>query len=262
MITAIIMVRSYFKGFEFSEPVYREEVPLEAYLIRVPENEIVKSGPKKIETIYLDDCLIAGDIEWEELCNREISSLGEIMPNFKDILKGVNRKINTRLSMRNREMKIVSDMDMRPKTPEEAQKLVDRYGEYMRDGGNGDCTQLGDGSFLMRVGLRSSGKREWPSALYIVSHEFGHTLGYNIDDVNFEELKADAFASICERVDTNAINSSYEEINEQLNPDHPHDVAKHRLGELLRANIGEGAILSHLIGRKFGRYSPRSWESS
>ncbi len=254
------MAREYFPGFAFTEPTYVEEPPLEAYLIPVPKDRIIETGPTEIVTIRLEDYLLPELDGIEEVEEREFDSADEILPDFLRVLRGVNRSTNTQLGMRKRSLKFVPKEELKPKTPEEENSLVNQYGEYMRGGGAGDCTRLPDGTFEMRAGVEASSIDRF-SVMYVVAHEYGHTLGPRIEPIVFEELKADAFASLCERVDLGVDDSTFHDAYGNYKPDHPHDVAKHRLGELLRADISEGAIISHLIGRKFGRYSPKSWQS-
>jgi len=250
----------YFKGFNFTTPVYQEEPKLEAFLIPVKvtteERDLEKSLDIKVIEICAND-----DFEMQVSVDPGVGLDYDINLDFIGLLAKVSKFTGHRFGMRKRKLVLVPEHYLKPSNLDEENRLVDQYGEYMSKGGGGDCTRRDDGTFLLRVGLL--GNKEVSNRATVIdtaAHEYGHTLGKSsIPDQIFEELKAYAFASLCERIDTEADNCTYEDVRSDLHPDRTHHIAIHRLGELLRAGIPEIAILSHLIGDKISQVYPSSY---
>jgi hypothetical protein len=254
------MQSNYFPGFNFTVPFYKEEPGLEAFLVpvEVTPEEVAREGSldlKVIEICVDDDPGITGDPR-----DIDVRIDYDLVPEFRELLAKVSCATSHRFEMDRRELFLVSQKDLEPKTLEEENRLVDKYGEYMRKGGGGDCTRRSDGIFLLRVGMEPDEISTRSAVIEIAAHEYGHTLGKGYLSIQvFEELKAYAFASLCERVDLETDNTSFADPRSDLHSDRVHDLAIHRLGELLRSGVPELAILSHLVGESVGGYNPKSY---
>ena len=251
----------YFPEFKFTEPKYTIEETEEISFKLIPmQKGLIDIANFEVKTINLNDFNDPfPDFELEEATPAlHVKSLEEILPDFEKTLHTIGQDLGYPLTLDGRELLLVSRDELKPKTDEKAQKLVDRYGEYMRNGGNGDCTLLENGSYRLRVSLiedEETGNK--PILLEVAAHEYGHTLGKFLESAIFEELKAYTFASLFQRFYEGE--TQYSEKMDDLHPDQPHDVACHRLGELLRVGIPEGAILSHLVRKPLGRFKPTDY---
>lgn len=251
------METPYFNGFNFTEMKYREDnIPPGMITFQIESFQIGREiFSKLLKSSGIEELNVTFDIE--EVTPPLISSLDEFMPDFKRIISEIEEDLECELPLYDRDFSFVSRDELKPKTKEEADRLVERYGEYMRGGGGGDCTRMDDGTYKLRIG----GKDEENTGLFEVietaGHEYGHTLGQILDEVAEEELKASAFESMVQRHYDG--DTRYAKQNPFLNPDKPHDVAKHMLGELLRARIPEGAIISHLMGEPLGKFNPNDY---
>lgn len=255
------MKQEYFPGFTFTQPNYSgdesTDSPMrENFEIRLILVEMDYLSGRLVETLSLDDLLRDDDMFQDQDISLEedqpVRSVTEILPDFKRTLREVGQDIRYRFTMRNRELLLVPREELKPKTEEEAQRLVEKYGEYMREGSGGGCTYLKRGKYRLRVAMDDGGVLAKSTAVELAAHEFGHSLSRFLESVTFEELKAFAFASLCQQFYNGE--SYYMKARTDLHPDRPHDVARHYLGELLRSGVPEGAILSHLVGRRLGRF--------
>lgn len=245
------MGERYFPGFEFRE--FERPKPITFELVPVERTEIPNTP---IGTITLDELTDSADdiiVEPEP----QIWTPNELQREFATQLRQINRQIGyPRLTMSRRTMQFVTRDEMQPKTDEERQWLVQRYGDYITDGGAGDCTRNPDGSFTLRIGY--AGQEDTASkddVLSVMGHEYGHTFGNHIDDSVLEELKAYTFANLIMRHHYNV--SKYRVY--QMDVSTVHDTALFWLGQLLDKGVSEEAILSHLTGRRFGNSSPNDY---
>lgn len=188
-------------------------------------------------------------------CSSEPWTAEYIVDIFPKHLKTVSRRIQQPLTMNSRTLVIVTRDDLRPKTEQEKQGLRERYGEYIVEGGIGDCDRKSDGTFIMRVGYLGREKEvDIEEVLGVAAHEYGHTLGYDLDPVN-EELKAD----IMEYLIMNNYRKDIIYENFTFDDTTVHRQAMVRMEQLMEAGIPPQAILAHLIGENFGEFGPEDW---
>ena len=189
---------------------------------------------------------------------QKIKHVLQILPEFEGTLDKISQETGEELDMEKRELFLVASDELKPKTKEEAKKLINKYGRYILKRSGGDCKKLEDGNYILRVSISEHVQKA--SVLENAAHEYGHTLGKTLDSTIFEELKAFAFASLFQRFyeDTNESKYKSAELFDVHRKD-PHEIAKHRLGQLLKTGIPEEAVLSHLTGKKFGRFSPEDY---
>jgi len=252
------MSQKYFKGFKFTEERHRKL--------------IIKTRTKRVKKIILnslqrEEVNLPRDGRFNSHVIEYLSSVSLIarfLPAFEDTLERISQEIGQKLDMDRRKLLLLPSEELKPKTEEEANRLVARYGEYMRNGGIGDCLHDNEGNFTLRVGIDENRIQKAivnrDLVLDLAAHEYGHSLGETLDSAVFEELKAYAFASLFQRNYSGSTESSYKRKDfENFHKNRPHHVAKFRLAELLSAGIPEGAIISHLIGKKFGKFDPTDY---
>lgn len=245
------MAERYFPGFEFRK--FEQPKPNTFEFVPVERTEIPNTP---IKTVTLDDLTgFADDIFVEP--EPQIWTPRELQQEFVTKLGQIDKQIGCpRLTMRRRTIKFVTRDEMRPKTDEEREWLVQRYGDYATDGGEGACARNPDGTFTIRIGY--AGQEDTASkddVLGTMGHEYGHTLGKHIDDAVLEELKAYTFA--------NLFMKHYYNVSEyrvyQMDVSTIHNTALFWLEQLLDREVCEEAILAHLTGKKFGNSSPNDY---
>lgn len=245
------MAERYFPGFEFKK--FEPPKPITFELVPVERTEI-PNGP--IETVTLGELTgFENDIVVEP--ESQVWTPRELQREFITQLGQIDRQIGyPRLTMRKRTMKFATRDEMRPKTDEERQWLVQRYGDYITDGGAGDCARNPNGTFTLRIGY--AGQEDTASkdnVISVMAHEYGHTIGRHIDDAVLEELKAYTF--------TNLFMRHYYNVSEycvyQVDVSSVHDTALFWLEQLLDNGISEEAILAHLTGKRFRQFYPNDY---
>ena len=254
------MKTQYFPVFNFTKPVYQEDPGIDAFLIPINVTVQERDRERSLDIKVIEICA-NDDFGMQVSVDPEVGLDYDVNSDFSRLLAKVSKSAGHRFCMRKRKLVLVLQDHIKPQTLEEENRLVDQYGEYMRKGGGGDCTRRDDGTFLLRVALRNGNVLNRASIIDTAAHEYGHTLGKKLTDQTFEELKAYAFASLCERADTGADNCTYEDTQSNLHADRIHHLAIHCLGELLRAGVPEIAILSHLVGENIGDSNPNSYLS-
>lgn len=234
------MAEIYFPGFEFRR------------IERVNPIEIVtfvaESGAR--ETIRLSDLCDLEDIAEES--TPKVWNQNKLYQEFTSQLNSVGRQIkHPGLTMRQRTMQFVTREAMRPKNDIERQLLVERYGDYVADGA-GDCTRNPNGTFTLRIGfLGQEDTASKEEVLDVMAHEYGHTLGSDISDPTFEELKAYTFARLLMRQ-----TQDVEYGGTLLDNSTVHNTAQLWLEQLVANGISEEKVLAHLTGNKFGTSYP------
>lgn len=245
------MAERYFPGFAFkkSEPVK------EAKIITIPYNGTANFS-RPMEVIRLED--LFGDSESVvDEPEPQLWTPSQLQKEFVAQLGKMDRQIRSpRLTMSRRTLTFVTPDEMIPKTDKEKQSLIQRYGNYVADGGIGDCMRNPDGTFTIRIGF--AGQEDTVSkedVLELMGHEYGHTLGEHLEDPIFEELKANAFANLFMR---SYFNVSRYRIY-QIDVSTIHDTAQFWLEQLLDKGINEEAILAHLTGNRFRKSYPNDY---
>lgn len=249
------MTEAYFSGFKFKEfeeckpfvEISPEEIP------HLKDSKVIGS----IRVINLNDILGA-----ESISNVEIDGIGvdvcdplKAYHRFGELLKQLDTQIGyPRLTLNRRMIKIVPPAEMCPKTDEDIQWLLKRYGEYAIDGCAGDCTRLANGTFMLRIGLAGEKVSE-SEAIETIAHEYGHTLSGDIEEPIIEELKAYAFEDYFMRKYHNVVANIYS----LLDVSTVHKQALFRLMQLTERGICAESILAHLTGRRFGEYQPNDY---
>lgn len=242
------MSERYFAGLDFKEKEPSrsfEIITLPYELVDIPATSIETSNLDKI-TLDLGELIIDDKIK--------IWTPDQIIEEFSRQLAVIEREVNRpRLTMRGITIKFVTPLEMKPQNARRKLWLVQNYGTYIADGGDGDCSRNNDGSFFLRIGVAGQEHtRSKDDVLELMAHEFGHTLGKVLKPVTFEELKAYAFANLFMRYYYNV----HEYRVYPMDVSNPHDTALYWLEQLLEQGISEEAILSHLIGKKFAMCSP------
>lgn len=239
------MESKYFREFKFTQPKYK--VGRGYFVYNISERQV---------DIDLVQALKVELPPFPALPESNVVSVDEILPDIKEIIHEINSDLGSSLTMKKRKLQLVDIKELKPKSPRQIKRLVERYGEYILNEMAGDCTLLKDGNYRLRVGIEE-GNSPKDIVLEIAAHEYGHTLGNFLESAVDEELKAYTFASLFESYYFGG--ADYEEERDDLRPGIVHDIALHKLGELLRAGVPEGAIISHLIGRRFGRFAQNDY---
>ena len=241
------MPEQYFNGFSF-QPF--NEKP---FTFKVSERVAETPLPDRIkpENIKLDDLL-------EIWVTEELPTSWNprrVRTEFKKQLAILSKQIDHPLTLDGRRIRFVTPEQMRPKTEEQRQLLIDRYGEYIRDGGVGSCTRYIDGTFRLRIGYLREESISQDEVLETMAHEYGHSLGPFLDSAIFEELKAYAFSDLVMR----QFYGVSELLYIQMTVSNVHETARFYLEQLIEHDIPPEAILAHLIGSVFGRYKPNDY---
>lgn len=245
------MAERYFAGFEF-----KKFEPVKPFIITVPsERTETPSIPiRVVHVIDLVGSLNGPTVEPEP----DLWASNQLQREFVTQLDQIDRQIRyPRLTMHRRTMTFVTTDEMLPQTDEERQQLIQKYGgDYIADGGAGDCRRNPDGTFTMRIGFAGQEDTASKDEIFeVMGHEYGHTLGVTLEDPIFEELKAYTFA--------NLLMKHYYDVDEycvtQMDVSTVHDTAQFWLEQLLEKGISEEAILAHLTGRKFGKSYPKDY---
>lgn len=231
------MSERYFPGFVYKEP--RPEPPM-----LVGEQVLFSYGEAKDRQGAFDR-VEHHDDPWTQL---------GVVRAFNRTLRVLNSRIITPpLTLERKSLVFVRPEVLRPQTEDERRRLIESYGEYIIDKIGGDCQKLRNGSFLMRIGAKEQEERiEKESVLQIMSHEYGHTIGEDIGESVFEELKAYAFSNLFMR--TYHGFSDYDVA--AVNNGETHNIALNWLEQLKVAGVSEEDILAHLTGMQFGPAHP------
>jgi hypothetical protein len=251
------MTERYFEGFDFSVPIrpFESVSPtiMEEYLYEQRdfselEEEIVCFPP--ITDLSLDE-----PAQIEPLFNW---SFDIVLTDFKTILGKMEKSLGVNLPIDKRYFFNVEAQKFIPEVQEERERLAQKYGEYILNGIDGSCERLeNDEGFLIMVGFKGrEDSVDHLRVLSVLAHEYGHSLGENIKDVENEELKADAFSNLFMRF--------YYDVDEywddcDLSPDKKHDIATHKLNLLRIKGNREEEILAQLTGINFGGFSENSY---
>lgn len=177
---------------------------------------------------------------------------------FSRILRQINMSNDTNLSLAGRWISLVPREEMKPKSPAAIAYLREKYGEYMVDGGAGDCRRISEGKYRLRVahaGLEDVISEE--VVLGTLAHEYGHTLGTIFDDPVLEEVKAYSFQELV-LCHYNGVDRMID-LGESLFPGIIHDKARYWMYQLLDMDMPHGAIIAHIGNCNFGRFNPLSY---
>lgn len=241
-----VLEQQYFSGFTFEEykkPIFRW---VECASQDSPQSEpVVESAITVDQPVWKVKKPEKIDVSAPKWNSKQVRQL------FRRNLTKLGRAFDQPLPIENRRILFVTREDMSPETDTVKQSLVRRYGEYMVDGGAGDCQRNQDGSFELRIGFEG-GERYYDkySVLKTLAHEYGHTLGERISDPLFEEMKAYAFTELfmkCLR--PSVIDGGTVYTQKTLNL---HQTAVYRMEQLIKRGISHQQILAHLTGENFG----------
>lgn len=232
------MHERYFEGVEF-----RDELPSRNF--SEEELQEIRKLFSELEIESIDD-VKAPVGEW---------STGSVSLEFVRILRKLEKKTGQLLPLDGMNISYVRPEEMRPRSINERKYLVEQYGDYMRDGGSGDCMRLPGGRFDIRIAV--VGREDELSrvtVLGLLGHEYGHTLGEHLEEPVLEELKADAFSALI-LSQANALDVSL-----GFEMDNTHDKARYMLDFFTGIGISEPAIISHLIQTPFMGVYPDSYK--
>ena len=178
---------------------------------------------------------------------------------FEEVLYDAGSDSKASLPLDKRVINFVPRSDLVPEDPGEREKLSAKYGGegYALTSIIGSCLRLPDGGFRIRLGyLGQEREASWNQVLGTLAHEYGHTLGDQIDDLVLEEVKAYAFQKFIMRYLLGKgryfINGYYR--------DRVHDIARSALNQLVTAGIVEEAVIAHVTGLPFGLVHPNSYQ--
>jgi hypothetical protein len=248
--------QEFFSGFRFQEYA-KFDIRLVMGL-----SPVVKDAPTSaISTLEVKDMESEKNLDNAE--DRQLSpprwNSRQIKQKFKRSLRKMSKVLQQPLPTDDVKIVFVTREDMKPKTEAEKRALVAMYGEYMRDGGSGDCHRNPDNSFRFRIGYRGLERvHEGITVLKTVAHEYGHSLGIRIPDPIFEEMKASTFAQLFMTfAHPNLIDGGLAYTMERLNV---HQTAVYRMEQLVCQGITHEQILAQLIGQRFGYAQPDDYK--
>lgn len=252
----------FFPGVEFKLPSGQtnrdpEIVEVQDFMLKTGEMLVIEwpvvdlTKPRHEEEDELEEVIDGDEHGWK---------FDKVLREFSVITGLMEQELEISLPMNNRSVSFVERMKLIPEDPDDIMALVDKYGKYIIDGIAGDCTRFQDGSFAIRVGYKGQEDRIPKSeAMYVLAHEYGHSLGEHIEDPVFEEVKAYAFARLVMQY---YFQSDYVGMESRtLQPDRVHDIAIHRIEQLNARRIGEAEIIAHLTARPFGRHQPSDYQN-
>ncbi len=232
------MHERYFEGVEF-----RDELPSRDF--SEEELEKIRQLFHELDIESIED-IKAPIGEWN---TRSVSL------EFVRILRQLEKKTGQLLPLDGMNISYVEPKEMRPRSINERRYLVEQYGDYMRDGGAGDCERLPGGRFNIRIAAAGrENELSRTTVLGLLGHEYGHTLGERMEEQVLEELKANAFSAIVlSEAHMLDISLGYE-LSET------HDQSRYMLDYLTGLGISEPAIISHLIQTPFMGVYPDSYK--
>lgn len=178
---------------------------------------------------------------------------------FEEVLYYAGSDLEVSLPLDKREITFVPRSDLVPEDPGERERLSARYGGegYALTSIIGSCLRLPDGGFRIRLGYLGQEREATQNQVVgTLAHEYGHTLGDQIDDPVFEEVKAYAFQKFTMRYFLGKgryfIDGYYR--------DRVHDIAASALNQLVSAGIAEEAVIAHVTGLPFGLVHPNNYQ--
>ena len=178
---------------------------------------------------------------------------------FEEVLYYAGSDSEASLPLDKREITFVPRSDLVPEDLGEKERLATKYGGegYVLKNIVGDCLRLPDGRFRIRLGYLGQERETTQNQVVgTLAHEYGHTLGDQIPDPTFEEVKAYAFQKFIMRYLLGEgryfINGYYR--------DRVHDIARSALNQLVTAGIAEEAVVAHVTGLPFGLVHPNSYQ--
>lgn len=203
--------------------------------------------------------VIAGDdfVEIPETVEVEPLDPEQVKADFERLLADISQSTGQPLTMEGRNMQFVTNDELYPKTDEEINSFRELYGESVIEGGSsGENARNPDGTFTIRIGyfgLEDFVDRD--VAIELLAHEYGHTLGRQLDSIIDEELKAYTFEALARRL--NKYKDWEGEVFSEIDSYSPvHMEASSRLAYLTQRGVTEEAILAHLTGENFGTTTP------
>lgn len=233
--------QTYFEGVEFSMPKPMRK-PQIMGARQAPEADKVDDEPK-----YYPDLKEAREDIW---------SRRKVIAEYRDTIGYISGMVGVELPIDDRALFFVTRRSLVPRSKKDQEALVKRYGPFILDSIAGYTQRLDEDrnsryGFAMRIGIVREGATK-TTALELIAHEYGHTIGEHIRETIYEEMKAFAFESLFMRV--------YRDVDYYLmdgvDPESKHDVARHNIGLLQAKGIKEEEILAHLTGKPFGKFMP------
>lgn len=171
-----------------------------------------------------------------------------IIRDFRGILEYLGGLYDRQFSWYNMDFRLVDREILQPKT-QEKETAVRQYGQgALEKETMGDCERMGNRN-LLRIGFAGlENDSTSDEVLETSAHEYGHTLGLQIDQSVIEELKAYSFEALVMRIHN-------KETVHLIDSDHTgdvHDSAIEALSNLQARHVTEEEILWHLTGERFG----------
>ena len=231
----------------------------------------VPQGPVLVKPRFVPGVMVGGPIlvpeplpeigAAEDLPQIEPSlnwTFDKVLGDFYRVLGEMQSRLGVSLPTQNRHFMLVEPDELIPKDETERARLVTRYGPYILDEMAGDCDNSDGSNFLLRIGYKGREHKVTDhKILDVASHEYGHTLGEDLEVADLEELKAYAFRSLFVRF-YNGADVFCDDIG-YLSPEKTHDIARHKLEQLIMQGICEEEILAHLTGQPFAGFTPDSY---
>jgi len=180
---------------------------------------------------------------------------------FQTTMKDVEGNLGIKLPTEGRRIKFVPQQSLIPTDPGEKARYLHKYGPDILDKlPKGRPIRNSDGTFdILIADLSYDMTSTFESGLGTLAHEYGHTLGEELVNPILEEMKAETFKLIFlktyKRIDTFNLDLSNEKSN-------IHHMARSRLIQLINRGVCEEAILAHLLGNNFGKFTPDDYRNS